>query len=91
MKVQPVVQRKFKKRRDGFYQELWIHSLKITKSDGNIEYKQDHEELGAVYREGTVYDQTASGSCVEWEDDQTGIKMILVPITSQPKGVRLHR
>lgn len=91
MKVQPVVQRKFKKRRDGFYQELWIHSLKITKADGNIEFKQDHEELGAVYREGTVYDQTASNTFVEWEDEQTGIKKILVAITSQPKGVRLHK
>lgn len=52
MKIIPKVERHFKLRSDGFYQEVWYHLVQfINEETGIIDTKTDRVSYGGIYKE----------------------------------------
>jgi len=74
------VERHFKFREDGLFQEVFYHLIvfKDPANPSNTKQRLDHIITGKIYREGTINEHSRDGEA-EFVD-QNGIKHTLVAI-----------
>lgn len=80
MRVSAKVDRQFKKRLDGLYQELLYHLVCFEHDNGTVETKIDKIVPCGIYREGTVNDHSVHG-IADWTNPQDGVVHRLVAVT----------
>lgn len=73
------VERRFLTRRDGLWQEVWVHFLVYRDgTTGDQRAVQDKMVPGGVYREATIHEHSIEGEA-EWIDER-GIKHRLIAL-----------
>ena len=75
------IERQFKRRRDGLWQEVLVHCLVYRDPDAvGVKVVQERLEFGGVYREATIYEHSFNGEA-EWTDPNDKIKRRLLALT----------
>lgn len=85
MNITTKIEKHFKKRPDGLFQEVFYHLVVYRNPDGLGEGKTvtDKIIMGKIFREATIYEHSLNGEA-EFVD-QNGIKHRLVALlTAQP-------
>ena len=71
------IERQFKKRKDGFYQEMYYHLVQFTKEKGDIVTKLDKVIPGGVYRRAANSEGSIEGEAM-WFDPESGAEIKLI-------------
>ena len=79
------VERVFRKRPDGLWQEVINHFIHMSDKDGNKISKLDKSYLGRVYKEAGVNERSFHGEA-EWESQDTGGKIRLIALSNFQQG-----
>jgi len=79
------VERIFRKRPDGLWQEVINHFIHMSDKEGNKISKLDRSYLGRVYKEAGVNENSFHGEAM-WENPETGAKIRLVALSNYQQG-----
>ena len=78
MRVYTSVERTFKKRKDGFYQEIFNHFIHMTNHLGVETTKLDRQVIGKVYKEETEHRSVSGEATYTFEDDGLTRRLIAI-------------
>jgi hypothetical protein len=80
------IERIFRRRPDGLYQEVTNHFIHMTDGEGNKVSKLDRSYLGAVFREAQHGERSFNGEA-EWTNPDTGQTIRLVAFSNNQQGI----
>lgn len=64
MKIIPKIERHFRPKTDGFYQEVYYHLIQFIDDNGNINTRQDKVTVGGVYRAARAGEHSTEGEAI---------------------------
>lgn len=79
------IERIFRKRPDGLYQEVYNHFIHFSDQQGNKITKLDRSYLGKVYKEA-LHNENSFNGTAEWIDPNTGVKIRLIALSNNQQG-----
>lgn len=79
------VERVFRKRPDGLWQEVINHFIHLADREGNKISKLDKSYLGRVYKEAAVNENSFNGEA-QWTNPDTGQTIRLVALSNFQQG-----
>jgi predicted metal-dependent HD superfamily phosphohydrolase len=79
------IERVFRKRQDGLWQELINHFIDRADADGNKVTKLDKSLVGRVYKEAAPYENSLHGE-YSWTDPETGNVIRLISLSNFQQG-----
>lgn len=84
MRIYPSIERTFKKRPDGLYQEYYHHWVHFVDDQGNKTDKLDKTVVGKVFREDNHHNSMNGMAVYTFEDD--GVTRRLVALSNNQQG-----
>lgn len=85
MRYSTSIERVFRKRPDGLWQEYLNHFVHMTDVSGNKASKLDKTMMGRVYKEANANEHSMHGEA-EHIDVNTGAKLRLVALSNYQQG-----
>lgn len=84
MRIYPSIERTFKLRPDGLYQEYYNHWVHFVDDNGNKTDKLDRTVLGKVFKEDTIHSSVNGEAVYTFESD--GVTRRLIALSNNQQG-----